>query len=166
MKTTFAATMLWIVAFSFSCRKRECEEPPYANLATVELTFKDKSGANLYPRFGGTRQYNKDSLRVFDTRGSIYNNKGLAGDNVSGEYVEFYFSDIYQPDKDADALAKKICKDYYVYYSALDTDTLQVCYQVQQLRCGSLFAPFELYYRGQLIAQSDRGIFFEVIVTK
>lgn len=65
-----------------------------------------------------------------------------------------------------DALAKKICKDYYVYYNVADTETLQVCYQVEQLRCGSQLAPFELYYRGGLIARIGRGTLFEAIIIK
>ncbi len=53
-----------------------------------------------------------------------------------------------------------------MYYNLTDTDTLQVCYQVQQPHCGSLFAPFELYYRGRLITRIDRGALLEATIIK
>ena len=152
---------------SVGCRKDDCQERVFISDDGVQINFKNKNGAYLYPVRNPSPTFNVDSLYMSNAQGrNFYQRKVLLSGSFGNDYYVYVFGDIYNSDTDEDALVKERCEDYFIHYNSTDIDTLRLCYQVAEGKCGLLYNSFKVYQRNQLIFQEQGKVVFTFDLVK
>ena len=140
-----------------SCIKKggSCEEPMDIRSSECVITFRNSLGDYLYKEINSN--YPIDSLKIFDQQGRqfklLFLKQLIPNSNFS--YLTVGFGNIYDDQTDQKAFQEELCKRYYIEYKAFETDSIDICFKARSTKCGSVFDPIDISYKGQLLNTSS-----------
>jgi hypothetical protein len=143
-----------------------CDEPPSLVDASLKFKLVDKiTNVNLF-RFGSTQipEYNKDTIKLFNQDLQQIDLEKIEESFFSYSFLIKY---IYKDGEDESAFNMEKCKRYYLYLNQNDTDTLDICFTAENLRCkGQGFKEFKVFYNAKLIPQNQQESAFDINIKK
>ena len=165
-------TCILIGAYVFvaaSCIKKggRCEEVPTIENSSITLHITDSAtGEYIYQEFQSP--YNKDSFKVRDPQGNDLLILSLL-DKIPGTLNNYYYMDfgpLFDTGLDEDSFERDVCKKYIIYYSANETDSLDICFRSRKEKCGAVFSSLKVYHHDQLISSLRDSISAHIFLKK
>jgi hypothetical protein len=150
-----------IVFIAWAC----CDEPPSLVDASLKFKLVDKiTNVNLYnsePFINPA--YNKDTIKLYNQ-----DFQELELEKIEESFLySFRIRYIYKDGEDESAFNMEKCKRYYLYLNKNDTDTLDLCFTAENLKCkGQGFKEFKVFYNSSLIPKNQQGSAFDIAIKK
>jgi hypothetical protein len=140
-------------------------EPPSLSSTGLKFSLIDKNtGINLF-RSGASQipEYNKDTIKLFNQ-----DFQQIELEKIQESFLySFQIRYIYEYGEDESAFNAEKCKRYYLYLNQNDTDTLDLCFTAENLKCnGQWFKEFKVLYNSKLIYQKQKSTVFDIDIKK
>jgi hypothetical protein len=170
-KIVTICSLFSFIFFSCGKQKYDCGETAGVERSYLGLSFFSISNSK-YMYSAGVPSiyslYNKDSLIITDATGLSINliESTEQVPNENKLYYKFTLTPVYNSSTDGIAYTQEINRKFYIQYNSTERDTLICTFKVNKNECNSYLEYLKIYYRNNLIGNSNDGLGCNLIINK